>query len=1020
MRLIIKLTGTFAILLILPLLILELVVGFWYKNDIVNHLKILADENLQSSLYFEDIGISTFPNFPYVTVSVKNLSIRDSGYEILNTEKIALHVDLLDLYEDNYALSKIEVLKPQFYAPIDSTGKKFMLRIKKKKEEKVGVKFLLDIPKIEIRDALIIVDNAYKGNRIRLSIDQGDFRLKSFDDLLEFKGDAIGVLDTMISRGNLNQTAVPIAAHQATFRINTLDDKKLFDGILQLYNAQLRAYGLLKPAGNGNLLDITLEGDEARINDYLALIPQFKPLKLIQHNTDAQLTLTIRNSGFVDPITFPNVDILFELKNAAFTRIGLPGKLDSVSFRGHFTNGKERNASTSEMVIDFGHAKVKNSFFQIKGSIRNFEDPYLNIDASSELELADIKGLVNFPDVDMSGSIKILADVDGKISELEKKRRSHQNSFNGRIELDNINIRKKPSNIKVENFSGLIRVKNKQLTLSELTGQFNDAEVNMLGSTQNFFPLFEKKPGKTSFAKLAINMNGLSISKSDVEAMSKGGGANTKTKSFEFPQFLHLNCDINMNAFTYDDLYAKSIKLKLALNNDSMSLQTSHFKLEEGDLWLGAVSRPSANGENFYDLWVKADLDYLDTKKYLRSEKKRSTKVNNETIDFSKYAVHTDIRLKNLKHNKLELSNLRILADLKEEQFHASTFNFDFPFGKTRSKFNIDLSDSIYQVRGESKVALHAFNIDSIKRYYNNLKPKQSSIDSTQHDKPSPFSMDKFSFHISAPSATYQHYTVNALDAYLHIRENRLRLNKSSFEMFDGVFEVDGLIRRNEAHEVKAFCNLSASNINLGDITSNVAKSNKEMFSEQHFKGEVGVIGQVVLKYNHELVHQEDEMLGKINVSLSHGEMIKFKPITESLKFIKQANRDTILLANPHLEILFHNDEIVLPTTTFKTSLSNIEFSGYHSSEFDFGFDLQISVSDLLFKSQKKKRKEVNNDEKARFGLIKHHLKARTVDGKLQIESMKKKAYHKDLDQLKKRYNHVDSALNQMSIQIVQ
>ena len=421
MRLILKLTGTIAILLILPLLILELVLGLWYKNEIVDQLKILADESLQSSVYFEDIGISTFPNFPHLTISIKNLSIKESGYEILKTEKIALHADLLDLYHDNYSLSKIEVLKPQFYAPIDSTGKKFMLRTKKKEEEKGGVKFLLDIPKIEIREALIIVDNAYKRNRIRLSIDQGDFRLKSFDDLLEFKGDAVGILDTMISRGNLNQTAVPIAAHQATFRINTLDDKKLFDGILQLYNAQLRAYGLLRPAGNGNLLDITLEGDEARINDYLALIPQFKPLKLIQHNPDAQLTLTIRNSGFVDPVTFPNVDILFELKNAAFTRIGLPGKLDSVSFRGHFTNGKERNASTSEMVIDFGHAKIKNSFFQIKGSIRNFEDPYLNIDASSELELEDIKGLVNFPDVEMSGSIKILADVDGKISELEKK-----------------------------------------------------------------------------------------------------------------------------------------------------------------------------------------------------------------------------------------------------------------------------------------------------------------------------------------------------------------------------------------------------------------------------------------------------------------------------------------------------------------------------------------------------------------------------------------------------------------------
>ncbi|MDW3208527.1 MAG: DUF3971 domain-containing protein [Reichenbachiella sp.] len=1020
MRLFFKITGSIAILFILPLLILELVVGFWYKNEIVDRLKILADESLESSIYFSDIGISTLPNFPHLTISIKNLSIRESGYEILKTEKIALHADLMDLYHENYSLSKIEILKPRFYAPIDSTGKKFMLRIKKKEEAKPGAKLLLDIPKIEIRDALIIVENAYKKNRVRISVDQGNFRLKSFDDLLEFKGDAVGVLDTMISRGNLNQTAVPIAAHQATFRVNTLDDKKLFDGILQLYNAQLRAYGLLKPTGNGNLLDITLEGDEARINDYLALIPQFKPLKLVQHNPDAQLTLTIRNSGFVDPVTFPNVDILFELRNAAFTRIGLSGIMDSVSFRGRFTNGKERNAKTSEMVIDFGHAKVKNSFFQIKGSISNFEDPYLNIDASSELELADLKNLLNYPDVEMSGSIKILADVDGKISELEKQGRSRRNTFNGYFKFDNINIRKKASNIKVENLSGGIGVKNKELTLSALTARFNDAKVRISGSTRNFFPLFEKKPGKTSFANLYINIDGLSVSQSDIKAFSNSDQGKANPKAFEFPPFLHLNCDVNMKEFSYEDYHAESIKLKLALNNDSLSIATSHFKLAEGDLWLGAVSRPSANTINNYNIWVKADLNHLDTKNYLSSKKSESNKEVIGSRDYSNYTIHTDIQLKNLKHNKIELSNLRILADLKEGKLKAKTFNFDFPFGKTQSSLEIDLKDSVYQVSGNSKVALHAFNIDSLKKYYNTLRPKQSSEDSLQNKKPSPFSVDRFIFHVSAPSATYQQFKINSLDANLHVRENRLRLAKSSFEMFDGVFEIDGLIRKNEAHEVKAFCNLSASNINLGDITSNVVKSKNEMFSEQHFKGNVGVSGQILLKYNHELVHQEDEMLGKVNISLSHGELIRFKPITESLKFIKQSNRDTIFLANPNLEVLFHNDEIVLPTTTFKSSLSNIEFSGYHSTEFDFGFDLQISVSDLLFKSQKKKRKEVNNEEKARFGLIKHYLQARTVDGKLQIESMKKKDYHDDLYILKRRYDQVDSTLNQMSLQIVQ
>ncbi len=1007
-----------AILLILPLLILELVVGFWYKSEITDRLKILADESLHSFVYFEDIGISVLQNFPEVTISVQNLSIKESQYEILNAEKLALHANLMGLFKDNYSLSKVEVLKPKFFAPIDSTGKKFMVRPKKVEEEKVGFKLLLDIPKIEIRDALIIVDNAYKGNRVRIAVDQGDFRLKSFDDLLEIKGDAFGILDTMISKGKLNQTGVPLAALQSTLRVNTLDDKKLFDGILQLYDAQLRAYGLLNPAGNGNLLDITLEGDEARINDYLTLIPQFKPLKLVQHNPDAKLSLTVRSSGFVDPVTFPNTDILFELENAAFSRIGLPGKLDSVSFRGHFTNGKERNAKTSEMVIDFGQAKVNNSFFLINGSIQNFNDPYLNIDASSELELEDLQGLVNFPDLEMSGSIHVHADIEGKISELEVKKRSNQNTFNGDIILKNIHIRKSQSNLSIKNLNSTVTVRNKRLTLSRLSALVNKAEVNMSGYIPNFFPMLERKPNKTSTANFDIEIVGLSISDSDFESMENN---NTNvSEPTEFPEFLHLNCDINMKDFTFDVHHAESIKLKLAFNDDSLSIQNSHFKLDEGDLWLDAVSKPMTNGDSQYDFWIKADLDQLDTKKYLKKERQAKMPEKDETKDLSNYTLHSDIRIKSFKHDKIRLSNLRILADLKDEKLQAKALDFNFRYGKTQSAFNIDLRDSIYQIRGNSTVALHSFNIDSVKKFYNTLKPKKPETDSiTNKEKPS-FSIDKFSFNITAPRATYEHFDVDNLNVNLHVRDNRLRLNKSSFEMFDGVFELEGLIRKNEENDVKAFCNISASNIDLGDITSKIAKSNDEIFSEQHFKGKIGVNGQVLLEYNQELVHQNDEMIGKMNVSLSHGELIKFKPITESLKFIKQANRDTVLLANPNLEILFHNDEIVIPTTIFKTSLSNIEFSGYHSTDFEFGFDMQISVSDLLFKSQKKKRKQVNTDEKGRFGMIKHYIQARTIDGKMQIESMKKKAYREDLDLLEERNKHVDSVLNRMSIQIVQ
>lgn len=1021
MKILLRLTGVIALLLFLPLLFLELAVSVWYKHDVVEELQFLANESLESVITFDDIEISALRHFPELTISVLGLSIKEDKYEILYSDRLGLQVDLLDIYDNNYSLTKLEVVRPRFLAPVDSSGQKFMIRVKKKADPSKGIHLLLDIPTIEIRDALIVVNNEYKGNRIRMSIDKGDFQLRSFDDLLEFKGKAIGVLDTMISKGKLSQTAVPIAAHQSTLRLNTLDNRILFDGTLQLYHAHLKAYGLLKPAGYGNILDVTLEGDEARVNEYVALIPQFEALNFHQHNPDARLQLTIHNSGYVDPVTFPNIDILFEMKDASFSRAGLPGVVDSVNFRGHFSNGKHRNAETSEMVIDFGRAKVDNSFFAIQGYIRNFNDPYIDMKATSEIELEDVNELLDFPDLDMAGSIRIQADVKGRMSELEKMRQAKEPHFNGEIIFENVWLLKKPSNIKIEQLHGEVVVKNTELNMQNLRAKYNDAKISISGHTKNFVPLVEQKSGRKSHAQLAITLDDLILTEADLVMDNKADKDEASNlAAFQFPDFLNLNCNIAFNQFAYEQYRAENIDIGLSLNSDSLLLHTGHVRFDQGDFWLEAVSRPSATDAKDYEIWLKADLGHIKTKDYWQPKAIEKKEESSGIPNYAAFTVHTDFKFKSLTHDKITLQDIRLLADIKDENVHAQKFDFSFPYGRVQSTFDMLLIDSAFHLGGKSTLTLAAIDVDSIKQYFNTIKPqnKKHKADSTSEE--SILIIDKYALDITSPRVNYQDIVADRLSIQLELNEHQARLDKASFEMYEGEITLSGNIKQDENSEVKAFCNIDAKHIDLGDVTNQFSGPNKEMFAKEHFKGQIAMDGQVLLKFNHKLEHQEDEMLGKIKISLSDGELMEFPPITESLKFIKQANRDTILLTNRNLEILFHNDEILLPTTTFKTSLSNIEFSGYHNKDVDFGFDLQISVADLLFKSQKKKREQVRNKQQASFGAIKHYLQAKSENGEMQIKSLKKKDYREDLERLQRRYQHVDSALQAISLQIVQ
>ena len=397
---------------------------YFFHDTIVEKLKAVSKKALESSLTFSDVSISTIKHFPNLSITIDSLFINEQEYEIVRVGLVELQIDVFDLYDDNFIVSEVLIEDAIILAPVDSLGNKHMIKprqIKNGEIEQGNTKIKFDIPRIIINRAKILVDNKFKGNRFVISVDSGRFRLKSFDDLLEFKGDAYATLDTMISKGKLSFTDLPLMALATTFRVNTLDRKKLFDGTLGVADARLKAYGVLSPVGNGNILDLTLDGDNGSLDSFMSIFPVLKGLGFYQSNPDAIMKLKVYQSGFIGPMNFPNIDINFELKYGQFTRNGLNGVLDSVSLKGTYSNGKLGLPVSSSFVIDYGTAKFEDSFITMKGSVLDFSDPILDFQASSQIDLEDIKMFLEYPNLTMNGSATIDMDLHGKLSDLKLK-----------------------------------------------------------------------------------------------------------------------------------------------------------------------------------------------------------------------------------------------------------------------------------------------------------------------------------------------------------------------------------------------------------------------------------------------------------------------------------------------------------------------------------------------------------------------------------------------------------------------
>jgi hypothetical protein len=356
----------------------------------------------------------------------------------------------------------------------------------------------------------------------------------------------------------------------------------------------------------------------------------------------------------------------------------------------------------------------------------------------------------------------------------------------------------------------------------------------------------------------------------------------------------------------------------------------------------------------------------------------------------------------------MTLKKLHVKSQLTDSSFTAGVLGFDFPFGHVQSAMSLDWNDSSYTLNGTSTARMKSFDIDSLKQFYNNLSLVESDQDSSSGAAPS-FLIEKYVMNFSSPAANYEEHRLKNASATLTINDNDINIHRAKFDMYEGTFGLNGTINFDKQDHINIVCEMVAEDLSLKELISRHGPEDDEFIGKEHFSGSLGLNGSIILKYNQELDYQDQDMIGMINLSLKDGEVISFAPITESLKFIKHENLDTIYLANPKFKVLFHNDEMVIPKTIFKTSLTNIELSGYHSDVENFRYDVMISMNDLLFKS-KDKIKDNENDSTT-VGKLKHHISVRTVESEMDVSSLSKKHYEQQLDGLQNRHQLVDSIL---------
>lgn len=569
-----------------------------------------VSEKLKGQAAIKDIGINFLVNFPYVTLRLDEITLRDSMYavhhhDLLKARKLFISATTFQLLKGEIHPSKIVIENAQIFLFTDGRGytNKYILSSDSKDTSKSNYssypgRIILkstriiynDVPKRKLHDLFarkltFDISNSGEALSFKLKIDAAvnslafNLRKGSYIKGKVLRGDFKMRFDTLQKLLTINDAALRIGGQP--FKLNAtfhLDSTKKYKLQLATTNIPFRRAATMLTTTVSKKLDSV---DFAR------------PINL---SADIVGRTVYRDT--------PLVVIKFDTKNNSLTTP--QGNFDSCSFAGSFTNQVSDTLSRNDENSAIRISGLKASWEGVpvvseQIHIVNFRHPVITCDIQANTELTKLDELIGSESFQFTkgdartkiyyhGPVGDSADVSPYIS--------------GSFSFSNADMEYLPRRIKLTNFNGDIIFDSSDIRLKDLKGKVQQSPIEINAEIKNFFSLMNIDPGKLELTS-RIYMPSLDVQefKSLLGQRSKSatrkGKARLAKLSKSIDQFMDLcnmNTSLRADKVTYKKFTATDVKGNVLLTTNTWKFNNVSLNHADGSLGLdGALESVQGN-----------------------------------------------------------------------------------------------------------------------------------------------------------------------------------------------------------------------------------------------------------------------------------------------------------------------------------------------------------------------------------------------------------------------------------------
>ncbi|WP_207425837.1 AsmA-like C-terminal region-containing protein [Pedobacter sp. SYSU D00535] len=599
-----------------------------HKEQVLEAVTAQLNENITGELTIESMEPAFLKGFPGISVSLKNVLLRDSLYDehhhdLLKAAEVFVDVNIFSILKGNPRIRNISVSNGRIYLFTDEEGYSNTRLFKAKPGTQTNQKSDRKISSMNFKNVVVIYENKLKSKYFR-------FFVRKFAGDIDYKGSnwtARADLATKAESLTFNTARGSFISNmelRTTLKLRYDKAKhQLFipEQALKLNKDELLVGGTFDLNERSPMFNLRIRAKRIAYKNAVSMLSTNLHPKLSKYNISGQMAVDVRIQGKLKGRNIPLVKAGWTVKNAEVFVLG--ERISNCSFTGTFTNELDPKLPRLDPNSGIGLKSVKGTWSSIpftaaKVNVINLSQPVFQGHFKSNFPLTRINALSGSQTFAISSGQASL-DLVYKAALLQKSK--VEPYIYGAVNLRAGAFTYLPRKLRFRNVHGTIQFKGQHLALKNIGVNTAQSRLTLNGFINNFVNLYYTDPKKMVFdlkvTSPQINLiEYLSFLGRRQAARSASGSRRSTARLFrQLDQVLeqsNIHLAINVNRLHYKRFNASHINSDVLLRESGISIKNIGLSHAGGSLTLQGEIDQRGNSNEFS---LTSKINRVDVKK---------------------------------------------------------------------------------------------------------------------------------------------------------------------------------------------------------------------------------------------------------------------------------------------------------------------------------------------------------------------------------------------------------------------